>query len=192
MTGRTHDLAAFTALNIVLITHPLPHITLGTALVAFAANMIGGLAPDIDQPTADLWNKLPAGGVISRIFTPFLGGHRFISHSILGIFVFGILNKWILDLSSSFLLVNQTVVWWSFMIGFISHLLMDTITREGVPWLFPIPIHLGIPPFKVLRVKTGSMVEKSLIFPGLLVVNVYLFYTHYKIFLDFLHNYIGK
>jgi inner membrane protein len=188
MTGRTHDLAAFTALNFVLITHPLPQMTLGTALVAFAANMIGGLAPDIDQPTADLWNKLPAGGVISRIFTPFLGGHRFISHSILGIFIFGFLNKLLLDATSSFLIVNQTLVWWSFMIGFVSHLVMDTITREGVPWLFPIPLHIGIPPFKALRVKTGSFVEKSIIFPALMVTNAYLFYSHYKIFLDFLHH----
>lgn len=192
MTGRTHDLAAFTALSYVLVTHPLPHMTLGTALVAFAANMIGGLAPDIDQPTAALWNRIPAGGVISRIFTPFLGGHRFISHSIIGIVLFGCIAKVLLQLTSSFLIVDQTIVWWAFVIGYISHLLMDTITRDGVPWLFPIPIHIGIPPFKALRMKTGGFIEKSIIFPSLMFINAYLFYTHYNVFLGFLKNYLGK
>lgn len=174
MTGRTHDLAAFTALGIILVTQPLPHLTLGTVLVAFGANMIGGLAPDIDQPTGELWGRIRGGSVISRMFTPFLGGHRFISHSILGIFLFGYLAKFILDLTGSFLIVNGTIVWWAFMIGYVSHLIMDTITRDGVPWFFPIPIHIGIPPFRALRIKTGGMMEKSVIFPGLLLINVYI------------------
>lgn len=190
MTGRTHDLAALTALTFVIATQPLPQMTLGTALVAFGANMIGGLAPDIDQPTGELWGRIRGGSIISRIFAPFLGGHRFISHSVLGIFLFGFLAKWVLDLTSSVLIVNQTVVWWSFMIGYVSHLLMDTLTRDGVPWLFPIPLHIGIPPFKALRIKTGGMIEKSLIFPGLLLINAYLFYMHHRVFLDFIHNYI--
>lgn len=46
MTGRTHDLAAFTELSYIVFTNPLPHITLATALFAFSANMIGGLAPN--------------------------------------------------------------------------------------------------------------------------------------------------
>ncbi len=190
MTGRTHDLAAFTALSMVFVTHPLPHLTLGTLFVAFGANMIGGLTPDIDQPTADLWNKLPAGGVFSRIFSPFLGGHRFISHSILGIFLFGFLTKFLLNVTSSFLIVDGTLVWWAFMIGYVSHLIMDTFTRDGVAWFFPIPIHIGIPPFKALRMKTGGFLEKSVVFPVFLFINAYILYTHQKVFLDFLHHYI--
>ncbi len=72
MTGRTHDLAAFTALNLVIVSQPVEPFTLATGLAAFTANMIGGLAPDIDQPTAGLWNRLPAGSVIGRIFSPVL------------------------------------------------------------------------------------------------------------------------
>ena len=52
MTGRTHDLAAFTALTYVVATQPLPEMKLSTVLVALSANFIGGLGPDIDQPTA--------------------------------------------------------------------------------------------------------------------------------------------
>lgn len=190
MTGRTHDLAAFTALSYVVLTNPLPHISLATALFAFSANMIGGLAPDIDQPTADLWHKLPGGSVYSRLFTPFLGGHRHISHSILGLVLFGFLSKTILGLASGVILVDMNVVWASFMIGYVSHLVMDTFTHDGVPWLFPIPICFGIPPFAFLRIKTAGLVEKSFVFPGLLIGNVYIFYSHYQQVLLFLHEYI--
>lgn len=185
MTGRTHDLAAFTALNIVIATQTLPTVSLATALVSLGANMVGGLAPDIDQPTAELWRKLPAGTIFGKILSPVLGGHRLISHSIVGIFLFGFIARFILNAASTVVLVNMNIVWASFMIGFISHLLMDTLTREGVPWLFPIPLRIGIPPLKFLRIKTGGLVEKSIIFPGLLLLNFYLYYTNYSTFLNF-------
>lgn len=190
MTGRTHDLAAFTALNYIVATFPLMHLSLGTVFFAFSANMIGGLTPDIDQPTADLWHKLPAGGLYSRLFTPFLGGHRYISHSFVGILLFGFLSKYILQLASRVILVNMDIVWLSFMIGYISHLIMDTFTREGVPWLFPIPIKFGFPPFAALRVKTGGFVEKFGVFPLLLIANAAIIYIYYGKYLTILHSYI--
>lgn len=190
MTGRTHDLAAFTALSFVVATQPLPEMRLSTVLVALSANFIGGLAPDIDQPTASLWNRLPAGGVWGRVFYRFLGGHRFISHSILGVFLFGFLLDLLLDAMSGVVLVDMNVVWGSFMIGFVSHLFMDMLTRDGVPWLFPIPIHFGMPPFRLMRIKTGGFVEKSVIFPGLLFANVYIYYAYYDTFLQLLRTFI--
>lgn len=190
MTGRTHDLAAFTALSFIIATNPLPEMSLSTAITALSANFIGGLTPDIDQPTATLWRRIPAGGVWGRLFKPLFGGHRFISHSIVGIFLFGFGLQFLLDKVSGVFLVNMDIVWWAFMIGFISHLIMDTITRDGVPWLFPIPINFGIPPFRFLRIKTGGIVEKSFIFPGLILVNIYIYYNYYSRFLDILKHYI--
>lgn len=190
MTGRTHDLAAFTAINYIFITQPIQHMSLATVFVAFGANMIGGLTPDIDQSTADLWMKLPAGSVFGKLLSPLLGGHRFISHSVIGILLFGFLSQKFLDSIHSILLVDMHLVWISFMVGFVSHLVMDTFTREGVPWLFPIPIHFGIPPLKFLRIKTGGIIEKSLVFPGLLIANGYLLFNHYTKYLDFLKHYI--
>lgn len=188
MTGRTHDLAAFTAMTIVMATQPLPQMTLATALVAFSANMIGGLAPDIDQPTAALWNRIRGGSILGKLVKPFLGGHRYISHSLIGIALFGFVSKIILTAMSSVLLVDMEIVWWAFMIGYVSHLIMDTFTTEGVPWLFPIPVKFGIPPFRFTRMKTGGVVEKSFVFPGLLLINAYLVYTHYQKFIDFLQH----
>ncbi len=82
------------------------------------------------------------------------------------------------------------IVWWAFMLGFISHLLIDMLTKEGVPWLFPIPINFGIPPIRALRITTGELFEKSVLFPGLLVLNGYVIYTHYPIFVEFIRGLI--
>ena len=191
MTGRTHDLAAFTALSYTVATQAIPQdISLATVIVALSANFVGGLAPDIDQSTATLWNRIRGGSVLGKLLAPLLGGHRFISHSLLGIALFGIGAKLILSAMSSVLIVNMDVVWWAFMIGYISHLVTDTISRDGVPWLFPIPIRIGFPPFRALRIKTGGMIEKSLIFPGLLLANLWIYYTYYGRFVEIIKWYI--
>jgi len=191
MTGRTHDLAAFTVLGFIALTQPLPNISLATGLVAVFANLVGGIAPDIDQPTAPFWRNLPVGGVFGRVFKTVVGGHRFISHSLLGIVLFGFGFHYLLEvLRPSFPHLNMNIIWWSFMVGFVSHLLMDTITREGVPWLLPIPVKFGIPPMREFRVETGEFVERFVIFPLLLVLNGYLYYTYYEKFLDFIHHHL--
>lgn len=190
MTGRTHDLTAFTALSYVVATHSIQNVTLGTIFVAFTANLIGGLTPDIDQPTADLWRRIPAGSIWGRLLSPILGGHRLLSHSIIGIFLFGIGVKYLLYLMRSVLIVDMNMVWWAFMIGFVSHLVADTFTREGVPWLFPIPIKLGIPPFKFMRMKTAGVIEKFVVFPGLIFANGYIYYSHYSKFIDLLRHHV--
>lgn len=190
MTGRTHDLAAFTALSYVIATQPLQQVTLATGIVSIMATLVGGLTPDIDQPTADLWHKFPAGSLIGRILHPLLGGHRYISHSILGIILFGWFSKLLFGKIGLILLVDMNIVWGAFMIGYISHLIIDSFTHEGVPWFFPIPFRFGFPPFKFLRIKTGGVFEKTVVFPGLLFFTGYIYYHHYTKFLDLLKHYI--
>ncbi len=188
MTGRTHDLAAFSALGYVVVTASLPHLTIATGLVSLGANLLGGLAPDLDQPTSKLWRRLPAGSLLGRIVHPFFGSHRLISHSLLGVVLFGFLAKFALSAAASVLLVNMQIVWWAFMIGYVSHVVMDTFTKEGVPWLFPLPWKIGFPPFKLFRITTGGLVEKGLIFPGLLVLNGYIYWAHYHFLVSFLRR----
>ena len=190
MTGRTHDLAAFTALSYVIATQSLQQMTLATGIVSIMATLVGGLTPDIDQPTADLWHKFPAGSLIGRILHPLLGGHRYISHSIVGVILLGWFSKLLLGKIGQVLLVDINIVWTAFMIGYVSHLIMDSFTQEGVPWLFPIPFRFGFPPFKFLRIKTGGVFEKTVVFPGLLFFTGYIYFHNYTKFLDFLQ--IGK
>src|SRR3989344_8161050 len=93
MTGRTHDLAAFTAINLIIVTQPIPQMTLATFAVSIGANMIGGLLPDIDNATADIWDKIRGGSFVGKLIKPLIGGHRMLSHSLLGMAIVGFLLK---------------------------------------------------------------------------------------------------
>jgi inner membrane protein len=188
MTGRTHDLAAFTTLIGYIAYGTVPKMTFATAFVSFSSAMIGGLLPDIDNATSDFWQKIPAGTFIGRVIHPLIGHHRMISHSIIGIFIAGFLIKQILSAISHVLIVDMNIVWWTLMMSYISHLIMDSFTIEGVPWFFPIPIRIGFPPFKFLRIKTGGLVEKIVIFPGLFILNGYLIYSRYPEFMLFIRS----
>lgn len=179
MTARTHDLAAVTALGGLMIVYPVGNLTLATALVALLANQIGGIAPDLDQPTAPFWRNLPIGKFFGRLVGKSLGGHRFITHSIIGIFLMSGLTKLLLEFIHPLMpRVDITLVWWAFIIGMVSHLIMDTFTKEGVPWLLPIPIKFGLPPLKRLRITTGKSTEKIL-FMAILAIDIWYCAANY-------------
>jgi inner membrane protein len=188
MKARTHDLAAITAFGVVVLSQPNRTMSLGTALAAVLANQLGGIAPDIDQPTAPFWRNLPIGGFFGRIFDKLLGGHRFITHSILGLALFGFgLNLLLTVLQPIMPTIDMAFVWQAFMIGMISHLVMDSFTKEGVPWLLPIPIKFGVPPIKHLRVTTGTWGE-GVFFVLLLLFDVWYCSIHYGDVLYLVHN----
>jgi inner membrane protein len=191
MKARTHDLAAATLLGVAVISQPSKTMSLGTALLALLANQIGGITPDIDQPTAPFWRNLPIGGFFGRIIDRMLGGHRFITHSLLGLGLFGFLAHWLLVFLHPLMpRIDIDLVWLAFMVGMVSHLLMDTFTKEGVPWLLPIPIKFGIPPLKRLRITTGKAGE-AVIFGLLLLFDIWYCSTHYTNILQLLHQRIG-
>ena len=190
MKARTHDIAAATSLIAVLAVLPqLPTVTLSTVILSVLANQIGGIVPDIDQPTAPFWRNLPIGGVFGKIISKMLGGHRFLTHSILGLVLVGVAAHFLLLFLQPIMPSVQTnYVWWALMIGMLSHLLMDTFTKEGVPWLLPIPIKFGIPPVKSLRVTTGTWVETFIVIPILLLIAGVILKWNYETFMAFIHN----
>jgi len=189
VTGRTHDLAAATALGMMVLQFPPGHLSLATVLVALLANQIGGIAPDIDQPTAPFWRNLPIGGSFGRIFARVLGGHRFVTHSLLGVALLGYLTWLLLNVLSPIMPhVAVTAVWQAFIIGLFSHLVMDSFTQEGVPWLLPIPVKFGFPPIRKWRISTGKFAETLLVFPGLIAFNLWYLLSHYQQLLELLHR----
>ncbi|HEV2412965.1 MAG TPA: metal-dependent hydrolase [Candidatus Saccharimonadales bacterium] len=191
MTGRTHDLAAITALGAVAFALHPHTITLSTVLVAVFANQIGGITPDIDQPTAPLWKNLPIGHPLGKFTDALMGGHRFLTHSILGLALFGFLAFTLLKFLSPIMhSVDTMIVWWAFMIGMVSHLIMDSFTKEGVPWLLPITTKFGLPPEKALRITTGHFVELFIIFPALLLLDGWYCVSHYHHLLLLMHQYV--
>ena len=188
MTARTHDLAAITALGLLALSVTFPTITLSTAILAIVANLFGGIMPDIDQPTAPLWRNLPVGKYVGRIFDKMSGGHRFLTHSLLGLAIFGVLVHFLLIFLHPIMpKTNITILWWAFMVGMLSHLVMDTFTKEGVPWLLPIPIKFGLPPIKSLRITTGKLAEKIL-FLAILAFDIWYCSAHYHQLVLLLHQ----
>lgn len=191
MTARTHDLGAITVLGLVVFLQPLRTLTLATVLVALLANQLGGIVPDIDQPTAPFWRNLPIGGFLGRTVDKLLGGHRFLTHSLLGLGLFSFLVRTLLAFLTPIMPhVDTGYVWWAFMIGMVTHLVMDSFTREGVPWLLPIPIKFGIPPLKRLRMVTGKKMETLVVFPGLLLLDIWFCASHYQEILVLIHQHI--
>lgn len=143
--------------------------------ILFFVTLLGASVPDLDTPTGGLWEKVPAGSFIGRLVHPvFIGGHRHLSHSFIGLgiftWLFSLLLNWIgafvpfIQITSYFILI-------SFVLGYISHLFADSLTEEGVPLLFPIDYHFGIPPnpFEKVRIKTGQWFENLVIYP---IVNI--------------------
>ncbi|HSX02703.1 MAG TPA: metal-dependent hydrolase [Candidatus Saccharimonadia bacterium] len=191
MTGRTHDLAAVTALLWLAAAYPPGQLSLTTLLIALLANLIGGIAPDIDQPTAPFWRNLPIGSVAGRLVARAMGGHRFITHSLLGLALLAFGAHWLLVFLSPIMSgVDPHLVWLAFLVGAGSHLIMDMFTKEGVPLLLPIPIKFGLPPLRALRITTGHIVELYAVFPGLAALAIYIVSSHYHGLLELLHHHI--
>jgi inner membrane protein len=192
--ARTHDVAAATALVAVVALLPeQPTMTLSTVILALIANQAGGIVPDIDQPTAPFWRNLPIGGIFGKVIAKMLGGHRFITHSLLGVGLVGFLFWTLLHFLQPIMPnVQIDYVWWALMIGMFSHLVMDTFTKEGVPWLLPIPIKFGFPPVKRLRITTGKWTESFVTLPLLLAIALAICLIYYSDLLAFLHNHITR
>lgn len=189
MTARTHDLAAIATLAVAILLYSPTGPTLATVLVALLANQLGGITPDIDQPTAPFWRNLPEGHYAGKVFGRLLGGHRFLSHSLLGLALFAWLSNLLLHFLHPIMPhVDITLVWYAFLLGYVSHLVMDSLTKEGVPWLLPIPYKFGFPPLRRLRITTGKRMEMFVVFPVILLGTLWVFSAHYETYLALLHG----
>lgn len=185
--------AATALLGVVVMLPEPPTVTLATAIAVVLANQLGGIAPDIDQPTAPFWRNLPIGGMFGKVIAKMLGGHRFITHSLIGMVLVGLLLNILLTfISPLFPSVQMHYVWWAFMIGMVSHLLMDTFTKEGVPWFLPIPVKFGIPPLRRFRITTGKWVEEFVMLPILFVGFAAICAIYYTPLLTILREHIVR
>lgn len=189
MTARTHDTAAFTGFAVLLLVAAPAGMQFSTLAAALLANQLGGIAPDIDQPTAPFWRNLPDGRFFGRLFSRLTGGHRFLSHSLLGVALFGWLAYALLQaLHPAMPHVDVQFVWAAFVVGYISHLVLDSFTKEGVPWLLPLPFKFGLPPVRALRITTGKFGEFFVVLPLLIVLNLLLCGVYYQDFVTLLKH----
>jgi membrane-bound metal-dependent hydrolase YbcI (DUF457 family) len=156
MMGHTHwvigvatwlGILAFTA-----VSHAPAVVFGGTVIAAVAA-----LCADIDTKNSMASKALgPITGAVSYLIRTLFGGHRKITHSILGMIL---IATGVYAMTHAF----HWPVWIGLAIlaGWASHIGSDMLTREGCPLLWPVSktkygLHL---------VTTGKRVEKYIIRP---------------------------
>lgn len=178
MNARTHDAFAFASLVSVAAYFPPRSLNLYTFSAAIVGNIVGALIPDMDSAGNRLWDLLPAGNFLGRVFRRIFYKHRTLSHSLLG--------GWLLYKFLGFILpkifnpayVDYKIVFASVMIGYISHLFADMLTKDGLPLFFPLKFYVGIPPFESFRIRTGSWVENLVVLPGIGLYIVWFINNH--------------
>jgi len=179
MTARTHDVFAFASLITVGAYYPPASLNLTTLFVSAVGSIIGSLLPDIDQASNRLWDLLPGGDFIGRFLKNIFLSHRTLSHSIIGVFAVYKLLDLILPLVLNPNFISVQIVCLSIMIGYLSHLLLDAFTEEGLPLFFPLKLKIGFPPIRSWRIKTGKWFEKYVVFPGI-IIYILFFVSKYQ------------
>ncbi len=133
----------------------------------FVAALIGGAAPDLDKPRR-WWARFLA-------HTAF-GGHRHLSHSFVGLFLAAVASGVVARSLAEPFHLDPGLAVTGFVIGYISHLILDSLTVEGVPWFFPIHRYLGLPPISRMRIRTGGVIERLVVVPLLLASTGWICY----------------
>jgi len=183
MTSRTHDVFSIAALVTIATYYPPTVITVPTLVFSSIGAILGSLLPDIDQSTNRLWDLLPAGEFIGKILNKLFLSHRTISHSLLGAYLINRLIFWMVFKVFNTDFLDANLIYYSVMIGYLSHMVLDLFTEEGLPLLFPLKIKFGIPPVKPWRIKTGKWFEKFVVYPGIIFYIIWFaVYNREKVF----------
>jgi len=108
----------------------MPFINNSDIILFFAVLIIGSLLPDIDSPNSKISSKIP----IISFFVSVLSKHRGIFHSIFPAIIFSLALGYFSGFSYGTAL----------FLGYISHLVIDGLTKEGINFLHPLGrIHLS-------------------------------------------------
>lgn len=178
MTARTHDLFAFASLITVATFFPPENLNVLTLVGAVLAADIGALLPDMDGGANRLWHLLPAGEKVGRVLRRVFYRHRTITHSAVGVFLIYKFFEWLLPKFLNGGFIDSGIILAALMVGYLSHLLADSFTEEGLPLLFPIDLSFGIPPIRRVRIKTGKWFENFIVYPGIWVYLVWFIHTN--------------
>lgn len=111
----------------------------------------GSLLPDIDMRGSYISKRFPT--IHKKIGKKLR--HRSFTHSLIFICILSFLGELLLQYSDSNIVFLCLVS--GLIIGNISHICLDLLTKEGVELLYPININ-----FSLLSIKTSSKLEKSI------------------------------
>lgn len=150
VTGKTHLAMGMLCGEVYVLANG--YLDIYSIAFAVAASAIGSLLPDIDHPQSMLATSNKATKKVSRTVSA-VTQHRGITHTLF----FAVL----IYLSMNYLLAGRfqygQMISNALMIGYLSHLVLDTMNEKGVMWLWPI---LGQHMY-VAKIRTGSKAEKG-------------------------------
>lgn len=180
MTGKTHQMLGQTVGLATYFSLSSSGYDPATFAFAVVVSSVAALLPDIDQSSSSLWRSIPMGRVAGKIVDPFLQ-HRNLSHSLLGTAIVGAAAYWLTSLMPSYWGVNGEIILWVFLASYLSHLVADMITVEGIPLLFPYQKMFGLPPrpFHGVRIVTGKWFENWVIFPLVNIALLVVIFSHW-------------
>jgi inner membrane protein len=166
---------------------------LALTIIFYGCAALGSLAPDIDNARSTVGKR---SGFISKGIQH-IAGHRTFFHSLLGLAVVGMLI-WGAQYAVGLFMYNQLglvageqlaagvgpggnihsgtgVAFAGFLIGYFLHLVADSLTLGGVPWLWPNRTRFGFPPERSLRFKSGGREEPIVVVAVAVLVVVGIF-----------------
>ena len=153
MLGRTHTLAGALCGEVAaILSHAPPAIAVGGVVVG----IVSALVPDIDHSGSTISHRIPLGWVVGAALK-----HRGVTHSLFASFLWWALwARWLVP-------HLHIPAWWAVaaLDGYLSHLLLDGATKDGVPLLWPIPKR-----FSLRLLKTGAAAEVFAVAPVLMVL----------------------
>lgn len=153
MLWRTHFLAGAAAGMLLA-----GHADIKTAAISAGVAGVAALLPDLDDPHSKLGRIVPiVSWAVKKVV-----GHRGPLHSLLGAGV-------VYVLAATFLRMGHPYLVPVVVAGYVSHLAVDSINPQGVPWLWPLKIH-----FKIPLVQTGSVLEKLAVTPAMMLLCAWL------------------
>lgn len=153
MTGATHAVIAQVA---AAAMWP------GAPIEVYLCAIVGGLAPDLDSPGSAITRMrgiAPLGRAASSVAQVAHVRHRGPTHSLLALALVVFLAP----------LVMTRLLHWpptfapAFALGYALHIAADTLTRSGVPILWPLSNVRLSPLPRALRLRTGGLPEKGVL-----------------------------
>jgi inner membrane protein len=160
MVGKSHQLVGFASVYSLALLTNAGHLNTQTLIASIFLITLGSLTPDLDSQENKLYTLIPIGHkLFSEIGERAFGKHRSISHSLIGITIFGYVSHFLIykiPPENGFWL---DALWYSYFVSLVSHLVADALTKDGIPLLWPIKWKFGFPPLKGLRMRTGGFVE---------------------------------
>jgi inner membrane protein len=143
MLQKTHSVAGFIAAEIVIVYQQASFLSLEAAGALLLGCVCGTLA-DVDKPGSTMAKVLfPISAVLKLLHVR----HRTVTHSLLCLAALTVLA-----------LPLPALFFWTFLLAYASHPLIDLLNEQGVRLLWPIPWHIRLLP-KMIAIDTGSAGE---------------------------------